>query len=129
MVFSTHCWTNETSFFGTGLHSSGAYANIIIDDLYTTVINKSSMNPIGNGNYVDDAVVIWPHIRQTLQKFKEDSNSVWDSVNFELEIDEGDGIPFLDMLLRKAADGSVNIHSIRNLRNFYTSHRTTVHQE
>ena len=97
----------QTTGIGTGLHSSGAYADIIIDDLYTITIDKSPIKPIGNGNYVDDAVVIWPDSRETLQKFKEELDSVWGSVNFELEIDEGDGIPFLDMLLKKAADGSV----------------------
>ena len=42
-----------------------------------------------------------------MDKFKEDLSSVWDSVNFELEVDEGEGIPFLDMLLSKAADGRI----------------------
>ena len=97
----------QTSGIGTGLHSSGAYADIIIDDLYTNVIQKSSIKPIGNGNYVDDAVVIWPNTRETLDQFKNDLSSVWDSVDFELEVDEGDGIPFLDMLLSKAADGRI----------------------
>lgn len=91
----------QTAGVGTGLHSSGAYADIIVDDLYRTAISASPIKPIFNCNYVDDAFILWPDDRTSFLKFRADISSVWPTIEFEEEMDEGKGITFLDMTVRK----------------------------
>ena len=92
----------QTVGVGTGLHSSGAYADIIVDDLYRTAIQASPIKPLYNCNYVDDGFLLWPGDRTSFQKFKTDISAVWPTIKFEEEVDEGSGVRFLDMTVTKS---------------------------
>ena len=85
---------------GTGLHSSGSYADILVDDIYTRAIEESDSKPLLDSNYADDALVIFDN-RKSFDYFKDKINSYWPTLEFEEEVDEGPGIAFLDMMISR----------------------------
>jgi hypothetical protein len=51
--------------------------------------------------YVDDTFVIWPHGTNQLQGFLGHLNRVRPSIQFTMEIESNNSIPFLDILVIK----------------------------
>ena len=90
----------QTEGIGTGSHSSGAYAEIIIDYTYLTAKVMSPIDPTHTSTYVDDAWILWQGSIESFLAFKELLNSVWDSLNFTHELPENDAISFLDTKIK-----------------------------
>ena len=86
-----------TQGLGTGSHSSGAYAEILVDDIYNTVISKALIKPLLLSTYVDDAWLIWPGSKESFIEFNESLNSIWPTLNFTHEYSENEKLTFLDM--------------------------------
>ena len=86
-----------TQGLGTGSHNSGAYAEIIIDYIYKTVISKSLIKPLLLSTYVDDAWLIWPGTKESFLEFKESLNKLWPTINFTHEYSTDEKLTFLDM--------------------------------
>ncbi|GJQ79245.1 hypothetical protein Trydic_g5489 [Trypoxylus dichotomus] len=54
--------------------------------------------------YVDDTFVIWPHAREQLVHFLDHLNGKH-KIKFITEVEDQNQLPFLDILVRKNADG------------------------
>ena len=92
---------------GTGLHTSGAYAEIIVDYIYTNAVKQSPIKPSGLSCYVDDSLTIWPGNRITFIEFRNLLGTFWQTMKFEEVIDDGSGVPCLDMRFYKDASNKI----------------------
>ena len=84
---------------GTGSHSSGAYAEILVDYTYKTAAANSTYQPECLSTYVDDAWLLWTSSMEHFEEFKTALNSVWDTVNFTSELPEEGKLNFLDLTI------------------------------
>ncbi len=93
---------------GTGSHSSGAYAEILIDHTYTIAMEKSHHKPECLSTYVDDARLYWTSSPEDFEKFCGIFNSFWRSVNFKYELPANRKINFLDLTLELKETGEIS---------------------
>ncbi|KAJ7314096.1 hypothetical protein JRQ81_006031, partial [Phrynocephalus forsythii] len=61
--------------------------------------------------YVDNTFVIWPHGKDKLNNFLTHLNSLHPKIQFTMEIEANNQLPFLDVLIYKKPDGSLG-HTI-----------------
>ena len=84
---------------GTGSHSSGAYAEILVDYTYKKAAENSTHKPECLSTYVDDAWLLWNSTVDHFEEFKTALNAVWDSVNFTSELPVDGKLNFLDLTI------------------------------
>ena len=94
---------------GTGSHSSGSYADIIVDyTYYTSLIMYPGPIPHILCVYVDDAYTIWNGTENAFRQFVDTLNSVWECLNFTFELSNSSNeINFLDVKI-KLQNGSIS---------------------
>ena len=96
----------QESGVGTGNHSSGPYAEIIVDWTYEEAMMVTNMRPRGLTLYVDDAWMLWCDSRNRFDLFKAALNKIWATVKFEEEMEGTDkSINFLDLTITRTAEG------------------------
>ena len=90
-----------------GLSVSPVLADLVIQDIEESVLNKYKKFIIHYGRYVDDSYLIVEKekIKQILEKF----NNYEQRIKFTQEIEENSRIRFLDTLIIKNNDGSISI--------------------
>ena len=76
----------QTTGIGTGYHSSGAYAEIIVDFLYNSALGivKEEEKPLSLTTYVDDSHLLWKE-REHSETFFSILSGIWPSVRFTKE--------------------------------------------
>ena len=100
----THTYTQTNGVYyrqkggvGTGYHSSGAMAEILVDFTYNAALSKTTEKPISLALYVDDAHSLWneeSHFRSFVARL----NTIWPNMNFTFELpDEENRLSFLDI--------------------------------
>ena len=88
---------------GTGYHSSGAFAEILVDFTYCTALQRTGITPISLSLYVDDAHSFWEN-DDLFMRIIEELNKVWSTMKFTFERANGDNeLSFLDVLTRITA--------------------------
>ena len=93
---------------GTGSHSSGAYAEIIVDYTYNIAAEKSTHKPEFLSTYVDDAWLLWKSSAENFEEFKANLNSVWAYVNFTSELQEDRKLIFLDLTIELKENNEIS---------------------
>jgi hypothetical protein len=63
--------------------------------------------------YVDDSFAVFPHGRDKLDEFLKYLNSIHPSIQFTMEVEENNSLPFLDVLITKRSDGSLSHSTYR----------------
>ena len=74
-------------------------ADIYMEFFEETAINTSELKPELWYRYVDDTFVIWRHGIDELRKFLSHINGLRESIEFTMEIEADNRIPFLDVMV------------------------------
>ena len=77
-----------------------------MDYTYIEAIKRTGNVPDMLSTYVDDAWLVWTHGRPSFDEFLQHLNSIWDTVKFEVELENPDNqsINFLDITISRTAD-------------------------
>ena len=120
---TTHTYaTANGSFYrqkrgvGTGYHSSGATAEILVDYTYNKALSKVPVaeGPLTLALYVDDAYSLWEQ-EVHFDAFVCKLNSIWPTMRFTTEKQNSDGkLSFLDTIvtLRQTHEGVLLEHEL-----------------
>jgi hypothetical protein len=84
-----------------GTTLSPVVSNIFMEHFEELVLRTANHRPTLWLRYVDDTFVIWPHGPDKLQEFFEHINSLRPSIQFTMETEVDNKIPFLDVLVIK----------------------------
>ena len=85
-----------------GLSLSVVLANAYVEHLEETVLNSTPLKPSVWRRYVDDTFILWPHGEEALQEFHARLNSFCPSIQFTLEREVNNQLPFLDTMVSKS---------------------------
>ena len=83
-------------------------ANIFMEHFENQILKNASLKPSIWFRYVDDTFVIWSHGRDTLPQFLAFLNSQHLNIQFTMEVEQNNQIPFLDVLVRRNGDGTLS---------------------
>jgi hypothetical protein len=82
-------------------------------------------------SFVDDTFIIWPHGHPSLISFFDHLNSISPNIQFTMEMQKDNSLPFLDVLISQLPDGSLthqvyrkNMHTDRYLHAHSHHHPT-----
>ncbi|KAK5645629.1 hypothetical protein RI129_004093 [Pyrocoelia pectoralis] len=87
---------------------SPAIANIYVDDFETKALETADLKPKCWFRYVDDIFIIWPHGLQDLDGFLSHLNGINNSIQFTMELETNNSLPFLDLLITRNNDNNFN---------------------
>ncbi|KAM3823585.1 uncharacterized protein M6D78_018813 [Vipera latastei] len=90
---------------------SPVIANLYMEHFETLALEKSNHKPKLWLRYVDDTFVIWPHGKEKLDDFLIHLNSLHPKIQFTMETEANNQLPFLDVLVYKKSNGSLG-HTI-----------------
>ena len=115
-VKSTYFQWRETYYqqsFGTPMGSpiSPILANIFMEDFEQKALETARYQPKLWLRYVDDTFIIWQHGSDKLSDFLDHLNQQHPRIQFTMETETSDSLPFLDVLISKRVDGSLG-HSV-----------------
>lgn len=80
---------------------SPVVANLFMEHLEERALNTTALRPKMWIRYVDDTFVIWPHGNAELKEFHRHLNHQNTSIQFTIEEEKEEKIPFLDVLVRR----------------------------
>ena len=83
---------------------SPVIANIFIKNLEERALNTAILRPNMWFRYVDDTFVTWTHGDTALRKFHQHLSQQSPSIQFTMEEEKDDQLPFLDVLVCRAKD-------------------------
>ncbi|XP_039204586.1 uncharacterized protein LOC120310339, partial [Crotalus tigris] len=90
---------------------SPVIANLYMEHFETQALEKSDHKPKLWLRYVDDTFIIWPHGKEKLDNFLTHLNSLHPKIQFTMETEANNQLPFLDVLVYKKSNGSLG-HTI-----------------
>ncbi|GJQ81435.1 hypothetical protein Trydic_g14592 [Trypoxylus dichotomus] len=93
--------------FGMAMGSppSLVLSNIYIEEFERRVMDSYELKSKMWLRYVDDTFVIWPHGEEKINGFLQHLEE--ESINFTMELEVDNRIPFLDVLVHKQCDGTL----------------------
>ncbi|GLV44627.1 uncharacterized protein CBL_02857 [Carabus blaptoides fortunei] len=97
-------FTYATSYI---LFSYSNIAKLFMEKLETTALETAELKPKVWLRYVDDTFVVWPHGREKLNEFLEHLDKQHPAINFTMEVEKDNKLPFLDVLVEKKEDKSL----------------------
>ena len=97
----------QTSGTAMGSPISPIIANIFMEDFENKILKNAPLKPSTWFRYVDDTFVIWSHGRETLPQFLAFLNSQRLNIQFTMEVEQNNQIPFLDVLVKRNEDGTL----------------------
>ena len=80
---------------------SPVIANLYLESLEETAIRSAPLKPKLWVRYVDDTFVIWPHGPDRLLSFHQHLNKQHPKIQFTVEKEKYDQLPFLDVRVSK----------------------------
>ena len=114
-IFNNSYVENQGKYFRqvhglcTGAHSSVIIGDIIIDNVYITVIQGSPVAPRNLTLFVDDSWALWKEGKDKFEIFLQKLNSTWETLKFVPTYESEDrSIVFLDVKIR--ADENLELH-------------------
>ncbi|XP_058045388.1 P2Y purinoceptor 1 isoform X3 [Ahaetulla prasina] len=90
---------------------SPVIANLYMEHFETQALEKSDHKPKLWLRYVDDTFIIWPHGKEKLDNFLTHLNSLHPKIQFTMETEVNNQLPFLDVLVYRKPNGSLG-HTI-----------------
>ena len=107
----------ETTYFGVGSDIyrqeeglamgsplSPVLANIYMEYFEEMTLRSTSLKPSLWLRYVDDTFILWSH-QEDVQILLDDVNSIRRSIQFTMEKDQDNKLPFLDVLVTRTEHG------------------------
>ena len=107
----------ETTYFGMGSDIyrqeeglamgsplSPVLANIYMEYFEEMALGSTSLKPSMWLRYVDDTFILWPH-QEDVQILLDHVNSIWPSIQFTMEKEQDNKLPFLDILVTRTKQG------------------------
>ena len=95
-------WQEEGLAMGSPL--SPVLANIYIEYFEEMAFGSTSLKPSIWLRYVDDTFILWPH-QEDVQILLDHVNSIWPSIQFTMEKEQDNKLPFLDVLVTCTEQG------------------------
>ena len=88
---------------GTAMGSplSPVVAGLFMEDFEQTALMTADREPKLWLRYVDDTFIVWPHGRTQLTTFLDHLNNLCEKIQFTMEIEEENRLPFLDVLVKR----------------------------
>lgn len=86
---------------------SPVIANLFMEDIEVRALESTTLKPKLWLRYVDDTFVIWTHGRNKLDEFLSHLNNIHSKIQFTMEVESLNQLPFLDVLLKKKPDGKL----------------------
>lgn len=107
-------------------------ANIFMDHFEKSAKEKFTYFPRIWFRYVDDIFAIFDK-SENLDNFLSQLNSMYTSINFTVEIEKSNEIPFLDLKVIRNSDGNIEFDIYRKITHtdryiFHDSHHTPTHK-
>ena len=98
---------------GTSMGSpiSVVLAELVMQKIEEEIMNNPPCPPLVWKRYIDDVITILP--RDNVPTFLNYINSINDNIKFTAESEALFQLPYLDLLLKKLPDGSINFHVYR----------------
>ena len=90
-----------------GSQLSPIVANLFMEKLENKALESYPLKPKFWIRFVDDTNVNWPHGDEELKTFLDHLNSISKDIQFTMEGEVNNHIPFLDVLLSKNEDGTL----------------------
>ena len=107
---------------------SPVVANIFMEDFENTAIATADHHPRVWFRYVDDTFVVWQHGRAKLDDFLLHINDLHHRIQFTMEIENNNSIPFLDVLVERSTNClSTNIYRKPTHTDLYLNFRSNHH--
>ena len=107
----------ETTYFGMrsdiyrqekglamNLPLSPVLASIYMEYFKEMALGSTSLKPSMWLRYVDDTFILWPH-QEDVQILLDHVNSIWPSIQFTMEKEQDNKLPFLDVLVTRTEQG------------------------
>ena len=91
----------ETEGTAMGSPLSPVVAGLFMEDFEQTALVTADREPKLRLRYVDDTFIIWPHGRTQLVTFLDHLNGLCEKIQFTMEIEEENQLPFLDVLVKR----------------------------
>ena len=88
-----------------GSSLSPAVANLFMVYFEKKAIETANLKPKLWIRYVDDVFVVWSFGKEKLLNFLDHLNSIHPRIEFTLELEQNNQLPFLDVLVIKTQDG------------------------
>ena len=103
-------------------------ANIFMEDFEQTALSTSNLKPKIWFRYVDDTFVIWQHGKDKLEEFLEHLNGLHERIQFTMELEQDNTIPFLDVLVeRRSCQFSTKVYRKPTHNDSYLHYRSNHH--
>jgi hypothetical protein len=99
-----------------GSSLSPVVANIFMEHFETLALNNFHLKPKCWFRFVDDTFVVWPHGQSSLTSFFNHLNSISPHIQFTMEKEKDNSLPFLDVLISCLPNGSLTHQVYRKKR-------------
>ena len=86
---------------------SPVVANIFMEAFEDTAIESAQLKPKVWFRYMDDTFVICPHGENALSVFHDHLNSQHPYIQFTMEVETNNCLPFLDVMVTRLPEGRV----------------------
>jgi len=97
----------QTYGVAMGSPFSLVFANFFMEDFEKKAIEQATHKPVCWFRYVEDTFVIWSHEQEKLKDFLNHLNGLHNKIQFTMEKEEEDHLPFLDIDIYRKMDGSL----------------------
>ncbi|MDA8031702.1 MAG: reverse transcriptase domain-containing protein, partial [Alphaproteobacteria bacterium] len=117
---------------GTAMGSplSPVVAGLFMEDFEQTALVTADREPKLWLRYVDDTFIIWPHGRTQLVAFLNHLNNLCEKIQFTMEVEEENQLPFLDVLVRRNGDSlSTSVYRKKTHTDRYVHFRSHHHPQ
>ena len=129
-MFDNHIY-KQTEGAAMGFSLSPVTTNLFMTYFENKALNNANQKPKLWLRYVYDIFVVWPHGKDVLQAFLKYINSIHSRIQFTLELEQNNKLPFLDVLITKTRDDTLQYtvykkptHTNRYLNAESDHHRT-----
>lgn len=83
-------------------------ANLYLEKFKQDALSTAKYKPTHYFRYIDDMFATWPHGRMELDNFLHHLNTRHPTINFTMEVEKDNKLPFLDTLITRSTDGKLN---------------------
>jgi hypothetical protein len=94
-----------------GSRPSVVVANFFMEDFEERALAHLTYKPLCWFPCVDDTFIIWPHGTKKLERFLDHFSELHRNIQFFIEMERVDHLPFLDIDIYRRTDGSL-VHEV-----------------
>jgi hypothetical protein len=113
-TFKGTCY-EQTEGTTMGSSLSPVVANIFMEHFEALALNNFQLKPKCWYRFEDDTFEVWPHGRPALNSFFDNLNIISPQIQFTIEIQTYNSLPFLDVLVSRQPDGTLTHEVYRKM--------------